>query len=56
MALLEKLKSMMGDGSEGDETYGYECGACGSEFRSTVSNPNDTVCPECGSDRVHTSL
>ncbi|PSP76550.1 rubredoxin [Halobacteriales archaeon QS_1_68_20] len=52
--VLEKVKSLVGGGE--DETYSYRCDACNGEFESTVANPNDTFCPDCGSDRVHSSL
>lgn len=54
MSLVDKVKSLVGDGDEG--TYEYECENCGAAFESESSNPNDVDCPECGSGRIHTEL
>lgn len=54
MDIGEKVRSLVGQG--GDDTYRHECADCGAEFESPIANPNDTACPECGSDRVHSAL
>lgn len=54
MNITSRVKSLVG--RDGDETFHYECGDCGAAFESGVANPNDTTCPECGSDRVHSAL
>jgi len=53
MALIERLKSMIGE--EEERTYSYACSDCGEEFQSTAVNPNDVECPNCGSQRVHSA-
>lgn len=53
MNIPRKVRSLVG-GS--DDTYRYECGDCGTEFESSAANPNDTSCPDCGSDLVHSAL
>lgn len=54
MNITSRVRSLVG--RDGDETYRYECGNCDAEFESRAANPNDTTCPECGSDRVHSAL
>lgn len=54
MGLIEKVKSLVGEDDE-DQTYLHQCQECRSEFETPVENPNDAVCPECGSDRVAAS-
>ena len=54
MSLVEKVRSLVGDGD--DSTYRYECENCGNTFESVAPNPNDVDCPLCESGRVHTAL
>lgn len=52
---MRRVRSLIGEGGTGGR-YAYECGACGAGFEATVPNPNDTACPDCGSDRVHSAV
>lgn len=54
MGLMDKVKSLVGDESEG--SYDYECENCGNTFESEEPNPNDVDCPECGSGRIHSAI
>lgn len=54
MSLVEKVRSLVGDGD--DSTYRYECENCRNTFDSAVPNSNDVDCPLCESGRVHTAL
>lgn len=54
MSLVEKVRSLVGDGD--DSTYRYECENCGNGFESAAPNPNDVACPLCESGRVHSAL
>lgn len=55
MKLVRRVRSMIGEGTT-DKRYAYKCGACGIGFEAPVPNPNDTACPDCGSDRVHSAV
>lgn len=52
MGLLDTLRSIVSGG--GDElTYSYQCGDCGTKFKSSARHPRDAQCDECGSDKIH---
>ena len=38
--------------------YGFECASCGHQFDrlQRLSDPDPTVCPECGAEQVHRQL
>jgi DNA-directed RNA polymerase subunit RPC12/RpoP len=54
MGLVNKIQMMLA-GDETETLYSHGCGDCGATFEAPEPNPNHVECPECGSDRIHTT-